>query len=320
MINISSAATLSCQALFTSSNVPTIREVLELINKENNGFLYSKDFLQEREESLSFFKKRSLRNLLNKIDLDQIPSRQSVERYAVDLGLLLFGNRDVLDRWIKKDADQRLKDSAYDILKSQLIKDGLLKAWSDHYDPANISLKKKVLDRVWRFLNSNYFYVLPALSLQFPYFLPKFNDAKISKELMFKVIRDGYKTHEAEIIVALKSQSRRDAFNTFRRLYTPIILSVLLISQMQVSYNEHYAAIDAEVKNFTSELKQQRELIDAEVPKIKISEAQLAYEKSLQHFINIYGEKPTDVEDARMRSRIETDLGINSGTLVKINK
>ncbi|WP_413560444.1 hypothetical protein [Bdellovibrio sp. HCB209] len=300
------ARALRCESVFT----PTPKEVLEIVNKETSGYLFNGKTIDEVQASLSWGKKRTVRKLLRNTHLDRIPSEKAMERHAVELGMALFGRKDSLSRWITKNGEQRLEESTHLIIKEQLLKEGLVKTWGDHYDPANISRISKITDKLWRFQHSR---IMQFAGI--PYWLPKMKDSAISTELMYKVIRDGYNKHEKEIALALKSQNSRDAYNTFKRVYSPVIFSILFVFMLDEGYDQYQNMITEQVDTLVASLQQQREEIEKATPFMKLEEGKAAYQKALEVFNEQWGESPTADEDALIQAKIEEALGLQAGSL-----
>lgn len=299
------SSAMRCESVF----IPTFKEVLETVNRESNQYLFSGKNLKEHHEALSWNRRRKIRKLLNSLELDQVPSQARIENYAVEMGTLLFGHREYLSRWVRKNGQERLEESTSLLIKERLIKEGMLKVWGDHADPASLGLLKKTMDRLWRFQNSR---VVEFLGI--PYWLPKAKDNVLSQELIFKVIRDGYRTHEKEIAVALKSQNRREAYNTFARIYRPVVFALIFIFIVQKSYDDYNTSIDQGVEALVSELQKQREALST-LSEVRTEEAQHALQQALSNFKEQWGEDPTPAERLKIQTQIEVALGLAEGSL-----
>ncbi|WP_374028302.1 hypothetical protein ACES2J_08185 [Bdellovibrio bacteriovorus] len=297
---------MRCESVF----IPSLKEVLETVDRENSQYLFGGKSVPEHSHSLSWNRKRKIRKLLNQLEIDKVPSQATLERQAVELGTLLFGRKDSLNRWIKKNGVERMEESAVLIIKENLLKEGLVKTWADHHDPQSLSSLAKVLDRVWRFQNSR---VMEFAGI--PYWLPKIKDKAISKDLLFKVLRDGYNTHQKEIAVALKSQNARDAYNTFARIYKPVVFALIFIFIVDKSYDEYRHEIDTGVELLIENLQNQREALDKDVSQVKVEEARSAFHQALKGFEAKWGEEPTPAERTLMQTRIENALGLPPGSI-----
>lgn len=299
------SSAMRCESVF----IPTFKEVLETVHRESNQYLFSGKSLKEHQEVLSWNRRRKIRKLLNSLELDQVPSQARIENYAVEMGTLLFGHREYLSRWIKKNGQERLEESTSLMIKERLIKEGMLKVWGEHADPASLGLLKKTMDRMWRFQNSR---IVEYLGI--PYWLPKAKDKALSQELIFKVVRDGYKAHEKEIAVALKSQSYREAYNTFARIYRPVVFALISIFIVQKSYDDYNTSIDQGVEALVSELQKQRDALSS-LSEVRTEEARHALQQALSTFREQWGEDPTPSERLKIQTQIETALGLPEGAL-----
>ncbi|MFV3409788.1 hypothetical protein ACNH6C_14350 [Bdellovibrio bacteriovorus] len=299
-------AAMRCESVF----IPSLKEVLETLDRENSQYLFNGKSIQEHTSTLSWSRKRKIRKILNQLEIENIPSQATLERQAVELGTLLFGAKDAPSRWIKKNGQERMEESAVLIAKEQLLKEGLVKTWGQTHDPATLSTLSKVMDRVWRFQHSR---LMEFAGI--PYWLPKMPNKAISKELMFKVIRDGYTTHQKEVAVALRSQNYRDAYNTFAKIYKPVVFALIFIFIIERSYDQYQDEINKTVDTMIKDLQQQRESLDEVMPQVKLEEGKNAFRQALEGFKMKWGEEPTSAERALMQTRIESALGLPQGSI-----
>lgn len=299
------SSALRCESVF----IPTFKEVLETVNRESNQYLFAGKSLKEHQESLSWIRRRKIRKILNSLEIEQVPSQARIEQYAVEMGTLLFGHREYLSRWIRKNGQERMEESTTLLIKERLLKEGVLKVWGEHNDPATLSVLNKMMDRVWRFQHSR---VMEFAGI--PYWLPKAKDKALSQELIFKVVRDGYKAHEKEIAVALKSQNYREAYNTFARLYKPVVFALIFVFLLQKTYDDYETSINDAVEDLVKGLEEQRKSIE-NLPEIKVDEAETAFQQALVTFKEQWGEDPTPAERLKIQTQIETALGVPAGTL-----
>ncbi|AFY01453.1 hypothetical protein [Bdellovibrio bacteriovorus] len=300
------AAALRCESVF----IPSLKEVLQTIDRENSQYLFNGKSVQEHTSTLSWNRKRKIRKILNQLEIENVPSQVTLERQAVELGTLMFGAKDAPSRWIKKNGQERLEESAVLIVKEQLLKEGLIKTWGQTHDAATLSALSKVMDRVWRFQHSR---IMEFAGI--PYWLPKMPNKAISKELMFKVIRDGYAAHQKEVTIALKSQNYRDAYNTFAKIYKPVVFALIFIFIIERSYDQYQDEINNAVDTMIKDLQQQRESLDKALPQVKLEEGKNAFRQALEGFKMKWGEEPTPAERAVMQTRIESALGLPQGSI-----
>ncbi|AFY00782.1 hypothetical protein [Bdellovibrio bacteriovorus] len=307
------ASSLQCRNVFAT----TVSDVVVGLNQETSRFLLRGKTLDDFSKTLSWNQKRVLRRILNTSILQSGASPEAVERYSLELSTVLFGKREVADNWILKNKEQRLESSAVTLLKEQILRDGLVKTWKNEHDPAQVSKLSKITDKMWTLMYSKpaeivslVSGIIGATSGQAPFFLPKIFDKTISPELQFKVLRDGFSVHKEAVRIALKHQTHIEAYNTFRRLYQPIIMAVYFIVMAQESYETYQQSINSEVDALISDLKSKREFIEKNISELKKEQAQLAFEQALVEFQNKWGEAPTDSEKSIIRNRIEESLNL----------
>lgn len=295
------AKVIRCDAIFQ----PTVADVIEQVNRDSGNLLFKEPSFQEYTQTLSWRHKRKIRKLVRDLEVRSFPSEKALERHAIELGEALFGSHNTLGQWIKKSTEQRLDDSAILLIKEQLLQEGMLKTWSNINDPAQISFLKKFTDRIWTFQNSKV-----GQLMRFPFMLPTLKNKEISSELMFKVIRDGFNAHAEEVRVALKQQTKIDAYNTFRKVYAPVFFGIMLIVQSQNAYQQLQDAIELQVRETIEALRNQRKQIEETVPLVKQQEFQKAYDASVVEFTQKWGEPPTSEEALIIKAKIEKALNM----------
>lgn len=295
------AKTIRCDALFQ----PTVGDVLEQVNRNNAEFLFQGESFREYTENLSWMRKRKIRKLVRELEVRSFPSEKSLERYTVELGANLFGAHTGLRQWVTKSSEQRLDDSAIILIKEQLLQEGMLKTWGDVYDPQQISFLKRTLDQIQTFQRSR----LVEL-MRLPFVLPSIKNKTLSDDLMFKVIRDGFNAHAEEVRIALRVQTKIDAYNTFRKVYAPVFFGVMLFIQAQNAYQQLQDAIEQQVKQTIENLRNQRKQIEESIPKLKQEEFDRAYAACIEEFKHKWGEPPTPEEAAILRVKVQKALNM----------
>lgn len=296
------AKTIRCDAIFQ----PTVSEVLNQLDLDSDSFLFKGQSFKEYNDSQSWLRRRKIRKLVQDIEVRSFASSKALERYTIELSTALFGSNDVLDRWIFKTKDGRLEESAMLLVREQLIRNGLQKTWSENFTPENISMLKKVFDKLQNLKDSR----LGSLA-GLPMTLPKIKNQEIPPDLMFKLIRDGFDAHVEEVRVTLNLQSKIEAYNTFRRLYTPVFFGTMMIYQMASAYQQMQQIAEQQVQKAVNDLREQRKQIETAVPKIKQDEFNQAYEASIAEFKQKWGEMPTPEEDAAIKAKIAKALKMN---------
>lgn len=297
--SLSEARAARCENLFDTS----VQNVLTELNTETgNRFLYDKDLTSFSNE-LSWNRRRQLRKHLQNLAISEIPSEKALENHVVVLGNLLFGRLDVADRWLLRSADQRRIHSAETLARRELLHKGLLKTWNETYDPQNIARLKKVMDGIWRLQNRGLMQVLGL-----PFFLPGLKDQRVSHELMYKMIRDGFDAHAEEIRVALHSQSKVEAYNTFRRLYSPVFMGLVFIVLYETAQDEVERERATQVAEAVRELRSQKEALVDSIRTSKTQILQEAWEHARNDFIVKWGEPPTPEEEAVIKAEIKAQV------------
>lgn len=296
------ARALKCDGIFQ----PTVKDIIEKVNEEYGQFLFQGKSFEEFSQNLSWRRKRKVRKLIQDLEIRSFPSEKALDRYVVELGIALFGQKEIVDRWLFKTEDRRLEDSTILLIKEQLLKEGLLRTWGDVYNPAQVGVIKKNLDRIWTLQNSRI-----GELLRLPFMLPALKNQEISKELMYKIIRDGFNAHAEEVRLALKHQNKIEAYNTFRKLYGPIFMGVVFITQILQAYDERERAQEQAVEQTIQNLREQRETIKTSAPLVKQEILNEAYKAAEAEFIQKWGEPPTLEEQAILKAKIEKALNMH---------
>ncbi len=295
------AKTIRCDALFQ----PTVGDVLEQVNRNNSEFLFQGKSFKEYTESLSWARKRKVRKLVHELEVRSFPSEKYLERYTVELGAALFGIHTGLRQWITKSPEQRLDDSAILIIKEQLLQEGLLKTWGDVNDPQQISFLKRTLDQIQTLQHSRLVEVL-----RLPFMLPSIKNNTLPEALLFAVLRDGFNAHAEAVRWALRAQTKIDAYNTFRKVYAPVVFGLMLFIQIQNSYQQLQDTIEQQVKQTIESLRNQRKQIEESIPQLKQEEFNRAYAACVEEFKAKWGEPPTPEEAAVLRVKVQNALNM----------
>jgi len=274
------ARAMRCDGVFQ----PTVKDVIDRINEENGRLFFKGKSFEDFSQNLSWLRKRKLRKLIQSLEIRSIPSEQALDRYAIELGILLFGQKEIVDRWIFQNKEQRLEESAVMIFKEQLLNEGLLKTWRDFYDPNQISVITKSLDLISTFQNSRV-----GDLLKLPFVLPAIKNKTFSK----------------------KHQNKIEAYNTFRKLYSPVFMGVMLITHMIHAYEEIERAQEQMLAKTLQELREQRKSIETNIPLVKQEILKSAYTTAEAEFINKWGEPPTAEEASQIKAKIAEALNMN---------
>lgn len=115
----------------------------------------------------------------------------------------------------------------------------LLKAWPGYSPHKTHPLEKLVksfrwsTDKLATLQNSRVMSILA-----FPFTLPKIHNKEISDDLMHKILRDGFDAHADEIRLALRSQTKIDAYNTFKRIYSASVMGTVMVTYLMSDYDQ----------------------------------------------------------------------------------
>lgn len=292
-----------CQGVFRQS----VGEVLRDIDRDNQGFLFKND-LQSFREDLSWNRKRKLRKLLNNTYLGDSISERSVTRLAAELSLLLFGRREVVDNLIFKTEGQRLSEAAVGLTQEKLLREGLLNSWGE-YSPETVrGLSGFVKSLRWtgdRLLRVHEYIGGTFLSL--PLFLPTKKNLDISSDLMQKIILEGVDKHIAQVRIELKAQTDIEAYNTFRRLYTPIFFGSVVTIISAITYMMAVEENDRIVNEQLANLEKMKEQVSS-IGQAKEQIIENAYQDARDEFIQRWGEPPTAAEAVELRAKVTNGI------------
>ncbi|WP_374028821.1 hypothetical protein [Bdellovibrio bacteriovorus] len=288
-----------CESIF----FPTVRDVLEQVDKDNNLFLFKGTSSEAYIKDFSWIRKRKIRKILENTDIQTLTSEKAVERYAIELGSVLFGKTDSILRWTKNPKETRLEESTVILIKEKLLQDGLVQTWSTIRDPRDVTAFRKGLDKVAAFTHSKTFELL-----RFPFALPSLKNSEIPPALMFKIVRDGFKAHAEEARIALKSQTKIDAYNTFRKVYSSVFFSIVMIFNIQTGYEQMTALHQQQVDTVIHQIKESRNIMESMVEQLKKEQFEEAYRGAEADFIQKWGEPPTAAEKQILRAKIAEAL------------
>jgi|GEM_PF-1875106 hypothetical protein len=293
------AAAYRCQAIFR----PSLFETLVSIDKGHQGALFKND-LSALTEDLSWNRRRQVRSILKHQVLGNAISEREVARLATELSGLLFGKRDIVDNYIFKSKDQRTKDGFINLMNEKILREGLLQAWGG-YSPQKVGALAGIVKGL-RWTNDKLIFVNEMMfrtPLVLPFFLPKFKTKDISDALIQKVLLDGADKHIEEIRVAMKVQNYAEAYNTFRKLYAPIVMGTVLTVATVISYIQAQELNDQMVDKQLKSLEQMHSDLE-KVGDAKNEIIEKAYQGAQAEFIEKWGEAPNAEEAAQLRNKI----------------
>lgn len=292
---------LRCEAAFA----PSLAENLVSFDVQFKKIFPDQPDLTELSGSLSWYKKRKLRSLLNEFEIKSIPSEAALERKILEISDALMGSRAKLDRWIFKNADQRELEIISGSFREALIRKGLIEAWRMNYDASAVSAMAKASDKATIFFESKIF----DLSL-LPWKLPRVQNHKFPQELLVKVLRDGTDPHITEIQKFLKTQSKVDAYQTFKKLYSPVVMGTALLIKVYVAYEIIEKENDRQVSEVLNNLQRHQEEVPKAINEAKAQIFNQALNDALIEFRQKWGENPTPDEEVKIKRKIAIGLGL----------
>lgn len=294
------AKSVKCEAIFA----PTVVEIIQKLDRENNQFLLNGQDVHEYSKDFSWLRKRKLRKLILSYDIKSIRSESSLNRYVVDLGAVLFGPESNLISIFKNSKDERLEKATTKIIQEKILNDGLLRAWNESRDGSSAKLASKVLDKVSAILNSRLLQLIG-----FPLTLPEIRNEKISNELMYKIIRDGYREHAEEARLELRQQNNIDAYNAFRKAYQPTVMAILLVAMAHTGYENYNKMIQDQVDSAVVQFQEARSsLNESVIIELKTEIYRSAVDEAIKDFIVKWKDEPTPEEIKLIEEKISSGL------------
>jgi len=312
--NAAEAKALRCESIFA----PTILEIITQIDKDNNQFLLKGQTLEDLSSDFSWWRKRKLRKILNEAEITGFPSEKAIGRYVAELGTVLFGSNTEVKAFYEKSGVERLDDSGIKIIQDQLLNKGLRGTWKSFGEGANAKLMQRFLDKIWTFQNSRrgqMITIATILRAGYAPYLGKMGNIEIPPDLMFKVIRDGYQAHAAEVREFLQdktrpmTQSEIDAYNTFRKVYNPVAMAIVFTMAMHTAYENYHKEIELQVEHTVLHLQGTRRALGYVTSGgFKNQVYQEAVDGSVKDFIKKWGEPPTDAERAEIEEKVRVGI------------
>lgn len=293
------AAATVCSTQF----VPSLWQTIESINRNNQGFLTETIPLSEFGANLSWTKKRQLRKILNDRSLAKLTLAGSVERKATELAILLFGRKNVVDQFVFKNSDQRLQDSTLYKTKETLLREGLIDYWNKNHEIGNSTALRRAFER-FTLIRHNQMFEL----LGFPFRLPHLNDQNLPPRLILNIVRDGFEAHAKEAAHYLNWQNKIDAYNSFRRLYSPLVFGIILTFTSFVAFQNIEQIHQTQVDEVLTQIRSTQKNLDVLVSDAKQAEFDQALREAIANFETKWGESPTPSERQIIQDRIANAL------------
>ncbi|OQW51125.1 MAG: hypothetical protein A4S09_10515 [Proteobacteria bacterium SG_bin7] len=237
----------SCRSLFFTK---TLSDVLEQINRENNGFLTSA--IDESEPyfltrpsgqqrlwgslinnirlkiGMSYNRQQRVFEVIDKFNLSKFVHPVQIENLASELSLAMFGPRHAILSYFSKSKGERFRQSVLNRIGENIIREGLMNTWKEveHESPG---FWKRFYVRILKTQNSQ------VMSAVFSLPFLKVKDNSISDKLMAKVIVEGFDANEAELRLVLRTQNYRDTYNSFRNSARNLLILTLLATQVSLA-------------------------------------------------------------------------------------
>lgn len=172
-------------------------------------------------EKLSAYKLRILQTHMQDFDLSSKITRTDIESFASDLMIILKGPPVSLMDYFTANKTVRMNERMMRTLQEDMLLMGL-RGMVDRI-PEKVSYTK--LEKS-KYMVQNFFQLKMWKYLVIPYDLPWIERVKIPDELLEKILIDGLRAHEQELIVHLRNQGMIDHYERFRKVYKPLAFSL----------------------------------------------------------------------------------------------
>lgn len=196
--------------------------VIEIINTKLVPLtIDEKQTITKEMEKLSAYKLRILQTHLRHFDLSSKLTRGDLEEFASDLMIILKGPPVSLMDYFTSNKTQRMNERLMRTIQEDMLLLGL-KGIVNRIPERNsyTRLEKS------KFLIQKFFQLKIWRYLVMPYDLPWIERVKVPEELLQRILIDGLKTHEQELIAHFKRQGMIDHYERFRIVYKPLAFSV----------------------------------------------------------------------------------------------
>ncbi len=281
----------------------TVQDWLQSWDLQHNMVLFGGS-IDEYVNSQGRWRQRRVRKLLNSFHPEMFSDRVRVDIYANDLIVALYGTRDIIDRYFLKDGDQRLKDSAAIRMKHQLISMGLNKLIENTPLEQRQPLRQKFKAAYYRWTQSQLYNFIGLASIPqigIPASLPQIKDRTLSPVLLEKMIWEGVDSQVENLRVEYRLQSTIEAYNVIRRIYQMTFIVAAVGIGFYLGYNQQE---EEKKKDVREALDRLADLEKAAGTLSREAFRQEAYRKSIESFLQKWGEPPTPEEDRQIRNLI----------------
>ena len=172
-------------------------------------------------EKLSAYKLRILQSHMRQFDLSSKLTKNDLEGFASDLMIILKGPPVSLMDYFTSNKTQRMNERMLRTIQEDMLLLGL-KGMVDRIPERNSYTK---LEKS-KYLVQKFFQLKIWRYLVMPYDLPWIERVKVPEELLQRILIDGLKPHEEELIAHFKRQGMIDHYERFRIVYKPLAFSV----------------------------------------------------------------------------------------------
>ena len=121
---------------------------------------------------------------------------------------------------------------------------------------------------------------------------------------MTKILDEGFEAHALEVQNVLRLQSRAEAYQIFRKLYSPVVLGSLFLVQSYFAYEALQANQDQQVEKSIEELKKAGLSVETMLVETRQQIIDEAYAAILLEFREKFGEDPTEQEKQQILEKI----------------
>lgn len=279
--------TLSCEGIFA----PTLTEIF--IQAQHQ---FKTDFPNLSKLTLEARSAKKLRSILKSQSLQDITSRPELIQKQQEITDVIFRHGKDIDSLLFRSPKEREQIRLQKLLFETILEKGFQGHWQG---PLELSGLAK-LRAQWVQLKSKSYFQLTLL----PWFLPKVEGPQVSSELLVKILDQGLEANSLEIQKVLKAQSRAEAYQIFRKLYSPVVLGSLFLVQSYFAYEALQIDQQQQVERSIEELKKAGIEIESMLSEARQQIVDEAYENILIEFRQKYGEDPTESEKRQIREKI----------------
>ncbi|MFP5520253.1 MAG: hypothetical protein ACLGGX_10135 [Bdellovibrionia bacterium] len=237
---------------------------------------------------------RQLRKLLQRLDNKTLRSEMEVEIAIAEISKVLFPHNESVNRFLVSKSERQIS------MQQRLFSEVLMREGITQLLPltenSKTSLVRQVLSsRKWEYL-------------MLPFVLPSQSKVKIPRELLEKVVLDGFDKHQLEIEPFLARQNKHENYMAFRSLYAPTVLGTILVIQVSAAYDLIERQREERVNNLVRSIQQQQETILSDTNHFKDQLFNETLEQVIVDFRNTWGEEPTSEEMEKIRIQIQREL------------